>query len=507
MPDAFEIADANSGMPPSSTTYKVTSMQDSLSFTYFMAAGMFPASGTNYEWKVDDNVVASGPSGSCNISLAALGFTGATIPTSESDASSVTKTITCTVTNPDAETSSNSTSVYATLNINVWKFTIPDVSLNITYAPTTPTTNSSGDSVYKLLSLAGTFQMNAVLSDNSFNNAKYYWHIAKNGAGSLDITPNTTPASSSALSINLGDTALATALGITESDLSTNVNTPDLINVTCTVKHDDITDPTEWKNSQTTVRIYKKNIIGNKEEPDTIGDIVFSDGSAMSYTDFNALDSDTKNAKKSYAIAVIFYNGTACSNDGSNRILGVGLKGTYNIKWCESDANACEQRINSIKCTPSGSSISDGLSFSNDKDGRDNLEQIATELGANNDTRIASKYPAFYFAKNYSSTATNLGTTYADGWYLPALAELYWIVKNRSTINSALTACGGTSIQAKNHWSSSQCDLSGDINDKQAWSISINADYSYEDNQAKDHSYGGSNTDNYMYVRAIRQFN
>lgn len=502
MPDAFEIADGASAMPPASTTYRVTSMQDTLSFSYFMASGMFPTSGTNFEWKVGDNVVASGPNGTCNLSLTNLGYTSATIPTSESDASSITKTITCTVSNPDAETSSNSTSVSATLDINVWKLTIPDVSLSITSAPTTATTNSNGDSVYKLLSLTGTFQVTATLNDNSFTGAKYYWHIAKVGGNSYDPPVE----SSGILSIDIGNTALATQLGITENDLSTNENNPDRINVTCTVKHDDVTDPTEWKSSQTTVRICKKNIIGNKEEPDAVGDIVFNDGSAMAYTDFMNLASDTQTAKKSYAIAVIFYKGNACSNDGSNRILGVGLKGSSNIKWCASNANACG-RISSIVCTPNNTWVSEGISFGGDRDGRDNLEQIASALGATDDTGTESKYPAFYFAKNYSSTATNLGTTYANGWYLPTLAELYWIAKNRMTINNALTACGGTSIQAKNHWSSSQYHYSENTYDKTAASFSIGDSDSFTDGQQKDHSYGGDSTSNYMYVRAIRQFN
>ena len=258
-----------------------------------------------------------------------------------------------------------------------------------------------------------------------------------------------------------------------------------------------------------TVRICKKNIIGNKEEPDAVGDIVFSDGSAMAYTDFIALDSDTQTAKKSYAIAVIFYTGTACSDDGSNRVLGVGLKGASRKRWCTANANACEQRISTIECTPSGTSLSQNISFTGDKDGRNNLDQIKTALGANDDTDNATKYPAFYFAKNYSDTATNLGTTYANGWYLPTLAELYWIAKNRTMLNNALTACGGTSIQPNNHWSSSQYHYQDNYFDKMAASIAIENDVnnSITDGQVKSAYYAGESQSNSMYVRAIRQFN
>ena len=78
--------------------------------------------------------------------------------------------------------------------------------------------------------------------------------------------------------------------------------------------------------------------VGTKD-PDLakeVGDIVFNDGSAMAYTDFEAItDTSVKNAKKASAIALIFYKGTSESDVLGARTLGVGLKHNQSgLAWC-----------------------------------------------------------------------------------------------------------------------------------------------------------------------------
>ena len=151
--------------------------------------------------------------------------------------------------------------------------------------------------------------------------------------------------------------------------------------------------------------------------------------SAMPYADFTALTDDEKNNKKAFAIALIFYKGAGL-NSGSDttisRTLGVGLKHNRSgLVWCLSSANAYNINITTIQCPASESP--GALNFTGDKNGSDNLVQIEDFEGVD-DTATATNYPAFYFAKNYSTTAINLGTSYADGWYLPSIAELFQIV-------------------------------------------------------------------------------
>ncbi len=226
-----------------------------------------------------------------------------------------------------------------------------------------------------------------------------------------------------------------------------------------------------------------------------VGDIVFNDGSAMPYADFAALDDDdAKTAKKAAAIALIFYKGTGL-NSGTDtttsRTLGVGLKHDKNGRaWCLDSANAYSIIITTIQCFASGSG---------DKDGSNNLEQIEAFAGVD-DTSTAANYPAFYFAKNYSTTATNLGTAYASGWYLPSIAELFQIYACRADstngfdIDNVSEALGGDKFEDSLYWSSSQYNVSA----KGAYELSFNYGV-LGSSRNKGISYGS--------VCAIRAFN
>ncbi len=232
------------------------------------------------------------------------------------------------------------------------------------------------------------------------------------------------------------------------------------------------------------------NYIGNKlpYEAKEVGDIVFNDGSAMSYTEFNGLSAEIKNEKKATAIALIFYKGTDLNSDVAEgtpdtttvRTLGVGLKHKSNeLAWCTGSANANEKKITTIECIPIGDAGS--YTFTGDKNGSDNLSQIADFLKAASDATddttgegAADRYPAFYFAMNYnkqkigSEAASRIteGSEFEHGWYLPSIAELFQIYAcivnkpNEFDLETASQALGGDSfeLQANYYKSSSQYD-------------------------------------------------
>ena len=193
-------------------------------------------------------------------------------------------------------------------------------------------------------------------------------------------------------------------------------------------------------------------ILGTKA-PDVakaVGDIVFNDGSATPYTAELTLSDEQKAA----AIAVIF------KVDGG-KTLGVGLKHNGSgLAWCTSDAKAYNTNIKTIQCPASGAA--GNFTFTGDTDGSDNLEQIASFLitaGLADDTTgkdADKRYPAFYFAKNYKNTATNLGAAYENGWYLPTVAELFDIWKVKATVDAASSLCGGSQFGNSYYRSSSQ---------------------------------------------------
>lgn len=217
-----------------------------------------------------------------------------------------------------------------------------------------------------------------------------------------------------------------------------------------------------------------------------VGDIVFNDGSATPYT----AELTLSDKQKAAAIAVIF------KVDGG-KTLGVGLKHKRSggLAWCTSDANAYKKNIETIKCPATGSA--GNLTFTDDTDGSDNLEQIAsflTTAGLENDTTDASKYPAFYFAKNYKTTATNLGAAYENGWYLPTVAELFDIWKVKATVDAASSLCGGSQFGTSWYWSSSQHASYRDY----AYYLSLyNGDWNFTFKDLYDE----------FYVCAVRAFN
>ena len=188
----------------------------------------------------------------------------------------------------------------------------------------------------------------------------------------------------------------------------------------------------------------------------TVGDIILNDGSKVNYETAKTFTGSDLDGLKSKAIAVIFRADTA-----SKKALGVGLKHDQSGRvWCISDAKAYDKNIETIKCPASGDA--GNLTFTDDTDGSDNLEQIAsflTEKGLTDDTTgtdADTRYPAFYFAKNYKTTATNLTSAYENGWYLPTVAELFDIWKVKATVDGASNLCGGSQFDTNVYWSSSQ---------------------------------------------------
>ena len=249
------------------------------------------------------------------------------------------------------------------------------------------------------------------------------------------------------------------------------------------------------KTASYTLTITQATYIGAKKptEAKAVGDIVFSDGSATAYS----ADLTLTDAQKAAAIALIFYKGTGLNTGDdttTSRTLGVGLKhNTSGLAWCLNSVAAFSKNITTIQCPASGSV--GALTFTGDKDGSDNLEQIATFLGEDNDTATEAYYPAFYFAKNYASQEGShvSGTDYASDWYLPTIAELFQIWKSKETVDAASQLCGGSQFDTSVYWSSSQSASSDDN------AYPLDFGYGYWDSSYK--------ANHVKYVCAVRAFN
>ena len=202
----------------------------------------------------------------------------------------------------------------------------------------------------------------------------------------------------------------------------------------------------------------KATAIGIKSKPDAVGDIVFSDGSATPYTSELTLTEE----QKSKAVAVIFYAGSASDTLGA-KTLGVGLKnatGNGNtLAWArytspDDKAEGYSTNITTIQCTPvvdeKGAVAT--ATFTGDLDGSDNWKALCDVV---NDEDKSGNYPAWEWVNAYATTTANLTGDYANGWYLPTVAELSMLYRVKDTVNSALEKAGGTKIDDVFYWSSS----------------------------------------------------
>lgn len=195
------------------------------------------------------------------------------------------------------------------------------------------------------------------------------------------------------------------------------------------------------------------------------GDIVFIDGSAISYRENTPLTKMQADA----AVAVIFYVGTGLNDNGdttTKRTLGLGLHNTCinndggeptafapaphqigvetNIGW--------STKIENIVCSIDTSNrpvlgndpdkASEGWIYITDNlNGSDNWKEIC-QVDPTGTANASTYYPAFNWVNNYGTAtgaASNLaGTDYESGWFLPSLAELCWLYRGISAANNGI---------------------------------------------------------------------
>ena len=154
-------------------------------------------------------------------------------------------------------------------------------------------------------------------------------------------------------------------------------------------------------------------------EAKAVGDIVFSDGSAVAYSEDLTLTS----AQQAAAVAIIF--------DATNN-KAVGLVQNGGINWCTADARVYYEP-DFAKTLAAESSDTDG------------------SLNNYSITDSMDYYPALNWISSYS-TAASL-TSYTSGWYLPAKGELTTLINNITTVNAAFNKLGVAELSG-NYWSS-----------------------------------------------------
>ena len=208
----------------------------------------------------------------------------------------------------------------------------------------------------------------------------------------------------------------------------------------------------------------------------TVGKIVLADKTLVDKNDYSAIDPTNR------PVGII----CAINGYGVPRMIALHTSGS-DLLWAKDGSAGYTTKFEGIICEPSttGSGAAETATFTGDTDGSDNWEYIKSidPAGA---ADAATNYPAFHWVNQYNTQyAAQLGGT-NFAWYMPTLAELCEVYKNRAVINESLTKIRGLdsnyadeSLGTSWYWSSSQ---NSNFN-SDAWNVNFsagNVDYTFK---------------------------
>ena len=182
-----------------------------------------------------------------------------------------------------------------------------------------------------------------------------------------------------------------------------------------------------------------------------VGDIILTDGSKVSVANVETYSIDENN--KPIGVVTMFSD---IYGVPTPKVIGL-QESASELMWAPKDTTGNNRKIINIICTPSqeGSDAALTATFTRDTDGSDNWEEICA-VDPEGTENAATNYPAFNFANTYGATAGLTGTDYENGWYVPSIAELCEVYKNKDVIQTSLTKASGFTIGTSEYWSSSQ---------------------------------------------------
>lgn len=189
-----------------------------------------------------------------------------------------------------------------------------------------------------------------------------------------------------------------------------------------------------------------------------VGDIILTDGTKVSVNEVEIYSPD--NANKPIGVVAMISDIYRVSTP---KVIGL-QKSASILKWAPSGTTGYGKKFTNIVCTPSktGSGAASTATFTGDTDGSDNWAEIC-DVDPEGTANAATNYPAFNFANTYGATAGLTGTGYENGWYVPSIAELCEVYKNKDVIQTSLTKANGFNIGTSDYWSSSQTQKAIDV--------------------------------------------
>ena len=243
------------------------------------------------------------------------------------------------------------------------------------------------------------------------------------------------------------------------------------LNKAFSVSGANFTDFKVWSNTEATTEIECPSVAGNTVITVQCG--TASKTGMLSVIDSSAyaagmivLADKTRIAKENYT-AINPSNppvGIVFDIYGVPKILALRVSG-QKLTWAKNFTSGYATLFEKIICTPhkTGDRVAGTATFRGDTDGSDNWNYVKSIDPAG--TAVAANYPAFNWVNTYNTTyAAQLGSSNLM-WYMPSIAELCEIYRNKEKIDASLKAIhdlpdGGTYADAffksESYWSSSQ---------------------------------------------------
>ena len=189
----------------------------------------------------------------------------------------------------------------------------------------------------------------------------------------------------------------------------------------------------------------------------TVGKIVLKDGTLVAKDKYGKIDSSNP------PVAVLI---------GSQNIYGAALgialhiSEVYLIRWAKYESTGYNTKFKGIICTPSITSggAAQTATFTGDTDGSNNWDYICSQdPNGTQDAVVEENYPAFHWVNKYNTRYSTVLAGADIKWYMPSLAELCEVYKNKNAINASLARINGlnssyadSSLGTSMFWSSSQ---------------------------------------------------
>lgn len=189
-----------------------------------------------------------------------------------------------------------------------------------------------------------------------------------------------------------------------------------------------------------------------------VGDIILTDGTKVSVNEVETYSPD--NANKTIGVVAMISDVYGIPTP---KVIGL-QESASTLMWAPRGTTGYGKKFTNIVCTPSktGSGAALTATFTGDTDGSDNWAEIC-DVDPEGTANAATNYPAFNFANTYGATAGLTGTGYENGWYVPSIAELCEVYKNKDVIQTSLTKANGFKIGTSDYWSSSQTQSAFDV--------------------------------------------